>query len=575
MRSITTKNGFTLLEVLVTIGIIAMLATITIIAVNPKRNFSAAHNTQRSGDLQKILGALNQYAIEQNGAFPAGVTTTLQMLGTATSTCNVICGPDTLASVINSFLDNSLITFASGTYASTQWNTPIAAIDLTAAGLTAKTGTYTSSIKDAASAQTWNTISWTPGAPHNKELPNAAATETSYPAGNASMTGNRMLLHLNETSGALVDTSGNTNNGTINGAVGYNATGKLNKALSWPGTSNNYVSIANNATLNLPNTGGSVMLWIQPTLNLAANTGMGVIRKPDYGANLNTPGGYGIEIFRTNSGGPHNLKVHLGWNNGSTNSQQILLGTTNLISGQWYHVALTWNTTTVTIYVNGVQDIATARVNGQLNWASNTAALDIGRNSDSISSNRAWYNGLIDEVALFNRTLSAPEILDFYKRGALKLRHQVRSCNDSACSGETFIGPDGTAATYYDNLASASLTTPSFTLTNVPVNRYFQYKTYFDTDTSSFGPTLQNVAFSNSGSGTVNTTSTASTANACLNLAPTFVPTYLPALPIDPLIGSAAKTYYAVQSINNGASGIGLLIRACSPELGQAIETKQ
>ncbi len=575
MQKLSSRRGFTLLELLITIGIIAGLATVTIVAINPKRNFSQAQNTARQGDLQKILGALNQYAIEKNGSFPAGVTTTLQMLGTATSSCNVVCGPDALVTIVSNFIDNSLQTFASGTLANTQWNPATNALELTNAGLTAKTGTYTSSIKDANASQNWTTLTWTPYAPYNKELPNAAATETGYVTGNAAMPGNKLLMHMNESSGAIVDSSGNNLNGTVNGGITYNVTGKLKTALSWSGSNNNYVSIANNANLNLPNTGGSVVLWMQPTINLAANTGMGVIRKPDYGGNLNTPGGYGIEIFRAVSNGPQNIKAHLGWNNGGANSQQTLVGATNLVSGSWYHVALTWNATTMTIYVNGAQDTSAARVNGQLNWASNTANLDIARNSNSISSNRAWYAGALDEIALFNRMLTATEVNDFYKRGSLKLRQQVRSCDDALCAGEIFIGPGGTGATYYDDLNNTTNAPPSMTLSNLATNRYFQYKTYFDTDTASYGPGLSSISGANNGSGTMNTTSTATTANSCLNLAPTFVPSYLPSMPFDPLVGSLAKTYYAVQSIDNGANGIGLIIRACYPELGQPIETRQ
>lgn len=531
-------KGFTLIEITVVVAIMAMLAGVVIVAINPSKQFASARNTQRMSDLGKIQASLNDYAVGGNGSFPASVTTTLQMIGTATSGCNVICGPDTLLSIINSFTDNN-----------------------------SATGTYTSSIKDAGASQTWTNLSWTPTAPYNKELPNTTASEIGYPAGNAVMTGNKMLLHMNESSGILGDLSGSGNAGVVTGAIAYGASGKLKTAISFAGGANNYISATNNASLNLSNTGGSIALWIKPTINLAANTGMGIMRKPDYGANLATPGGYGMEIYRATTGGPQNIKVHLGWNNGTTNSQQTIVGATNLISGNWYHIVMTWTATTMTVYVNSVPDATATRVNGQLLWASNTANLYVGRDTSSISANRAWYSGAMDEIALFNRTLSQTEIIDFYKRGALKLRQQVRSCNDSACVGENFAGPDGTAGTYYDDLNNTSLTPPSFALTNIPVNRYFQYKAFFDTDTATFGPALQNITMTNDGSGAINTTSTAMTANSCVDLT---------GAPFDPSTGNSAKTYYAVQRIDSAnLIGNGLLIRACSPELGKTIEINQ
>jgi hypothetical protein len=377
-------------------------------------------------------------------------------------------------------------------------------------------------------------------------------------------------LHLNESSGALADSSGNNNNGTVSGSVTYGATGKFKTALSWSGGSNRYVFV-NNPTLNLANTGGSVAVWIQPTLALGANTGMGVIRKPDYGGNLNTPGGYGMEIYRATAGGAHNIKMHLGWNNGSTNSQQILVGAIPLTSGNWYQAVITWNTTTMSIYVNGVLDVSATRTLGPLNWASNSATLDIGRNSDSVSTNRAWYSGVIDEVAVFNRTLTPTEVLDFYKRGAFELRHQVRSCNDSGCNGETFVGPSGTAADYYDDANNTGLTTPSFSLTNLTTNRYFQYKSYFDTDTALYGPELRSITINNNGSGSISTETTEPTAAACLDLSSQLVSTFIPAIPFDPASGTVSKTYYAIKKTGSD----NLVIRACSPELNQAVEVRQ
>ncbi|MDO8270101.1 MAG: prepilin-type N-terminal cleavage/methylation domain-containing protein [Candidatus Levybacteria bacterium] len=65
------QKGFTLIELLVVIGILAVLLAITLIAINPARQFSQANNTQRASDVNAILNAVGQYAVENNGDLSA------------------------------------------------------------------------------------------------------------------------------------------------------------------------------------------------------------------------------------------------------------------------------------------------------------------------------------------------------------------------------------------------------------------------------------------------------------------------------------------------------------------------
>ncbi len=90
-KKISTK-GFTLMELLVVIGVIAILASIVVVALNPSRQFAQARNTQRESDVSTILNAVGQNMVDNKGTFTcAGVTidATATKIGTGSGLKNI------------------------------------------------------------------------------------------------------------------------------------------------------------------------------------------------------------------------------------------------------------------------------------------------------------------------------------------------------------------------------------------------------------------------------------------------------------------------------------------------------
>ena len=65
-----TEKGFTLMELLLVMAILAVLFTSLVIGLNPARQLAKARDTQRETDLFQLLSVVYQYASEHSGELP-------------------------------------------------------------------------------------------------------------------------------------------------------------------------------------------------------------------------------------------------------------------------------------------------------------------------------------------------------------------------------------------------------------------------------------------------------------------------------------------------------------------------
>ena len=82
LKSYSHNKAFTLLEILLVVAIIAILAGIVIVAINPAKQLGTSRDAERKSDINTIYKAVNQYLIDK------GSLTGLSLPTTATYICN-------------------------------------------------------------------------------------------------------------------------------------------------------------------------------------------------------------------------------------------------------------------------------------------------------------------------------------------------------------------------------------------------------------------------------------------------------------------------------------------------------
>jgi hypothetical protein len=226
---------------------------------------------------------------------------------------------------------------------------------------------------------------------------NASTLKTDYTNPDEKL---ELLMHLDnssvygENSTRFYDFSQSGNNGSCSGTQcpKWNSTGIIGGGYTFNGTTN-YITLTN-TPLNF--TGNfSLSMWVKFK---RLGTAQSLISKAE-------GGGYELAVNASN----YTLMAAY-----SGGDYRFAYSNTKMVTGQWYHLVGVVNDTSVLLYVNGTLQNSIGTLSGGVTSTNYPLCLGVNPGSSYIY----YFNGTMDEIRVYNRTLSADEILSMYNSTA-------------------------------------------------------------------------------------------------------------------------------------------------------------
>jgi hypothetical protein len=183
------------------------------------------------------------------------------------------------------------------------------------------------------------------------------------------------------------DLSGNNNSGSLVNGPTFN-TGSLG-SIVFDGT-NDYVQVnaVNSSYFTLS-------VWAKWTQFFSSNQGHSLVSN-----NTSTSNGY--MLYQSTEFPYNRVKIFV-----VTTTLQALDITSLLSTNVWYNIVGTYNGSFIRLYLNGILDSSTSQTGITV---SNPSSLIIGK----VSYGNSYFNGDIASTQIYNRALSAQEILQNY-----------------------------------------------------------------------------------------------------------------------------------------------------------------
>jgi len=248
------------------------------------------------------------------------------------------------------------------------------------------------------------------------------------------------LWHFDEGTGTIAyDSSGNANDGTLMNGASFTAAGYFDYAVSLAGD-DDYVSVGDDDDLDISDV-ITVEAWVNVT-SLADEKVCTVVGKwNDMGVD-NRAYLLAINTKGTSPDGSLEPKFYISSN--GTNFDSVV-SSQKLSTGTWYHLAGTFDGDVMKIYVDGIEkgsnDTALTAI------ATNTQPLLMGGDRAGGTGGNAFFNGIIDEVRIWDEALSADQIgLDLFDV-TVEAEGSALAVDIDWSYGEPYVGVTGSDTT--------------------------------------------------------------------------------------------------------------------------------
>ena len=360
VRLTRSHTGFTLIELLLVIGIIAILASIVIVAINPTKQLRQAFGRQRSHNVNELRKAMYQYTID-NGITAGDRTistdpnarTNICRMGQTDGSCVNIdeIAPIYISCIPYDTMETNTALSGFSIYDSNGFLTVVADYDIP---------TATGGVECLAPPQPLSAFAF------NQAL---AAT-------------------INDTNGTY--TAAANNMAPPSGLVANGPSGISTTSWQFDG-SDDTVSISYTNEFDLVNE-LTLAAWVYPTSFSAADNVNAIVRKGEANPNmwqLAIEDGYLTMMLESSDGVGGRVQ----------SSSQLTLNT-------WQHVVGTWDGTTATIYVDGTV------VDSNPYTGSNAGLLATDSRDVYIGGRTGsdYFNGNLYDVRIYNTTVTTTQI---------------------------------------------------------------------------------------------------------------------------------------------------------------------